>query len=89
MSTLDDFLAAAGVQPGSVNPDVIRTIVGEGGDPAAVATVLANRKAKSGRDYGDLITDPNQFEARTGDAWAKNSRISPDDPRYQRVLVAL
>lgn len=70
----------------SIDPDVIRTIIGEG-DPAYIASVLANRKAKSGVDYNTLITDPTQFEARTGDAWANNSKISTDDPRYQKALA--
>jgi hypothetical protein len=68
-----------------INPDVIRTIVGEG-DPAHVASVLANRRAKSGQSYDQLITEPNQFEARTGDSWASNSKIATDDPRYQAAL---
>lgn len=70
----------------NIDPDVIRTIIGEG-DPAHVASVLANRKAKSGIDYSTLITDPTQFEARTGDAWNQNSKISTDDPRYQKALA--
>jgi hypothetical protein len=68
-----------------ISPDVIRTIIGEG-DPAHVASVLANRKAKSGQSYEQLITDPKQFEARTGDAWSSNSKIAEDDPRYQKAL---
>lgn len=69
----------------TVNPDVIRTIIGEG-DPAHVASVLFNRKQKSGLDYGTLVTDPSQFNARTGDAWSTNSKIPETDPRYQKAL---
>lgn len=71
---------------GLISPDVIRTIAGEG-DPAHIASVLYNRKAKSGRNYDSLINDTNQFEARTGDAWAKNSKLAEDDPRYQKILA--
>ena len=72
--------------PSQIDPDVIRTIYGEG-DPAMIASVLANRKAKSGRDYADLITDPSQFEARTGKDWIeRNSKLSTDSPEYQRTL---
>ncbi len=69
-----------------IHPDVIRTIIGEG-DPALIASVLANRRSKSGRDYNTLIQDTSQFKARTGDAWDRNSKIAEDDPQYQKALA--
>jgi len=79
--TLDDDATSA-----DINPDVIRTIAGEG-DPAYVASVLANRKAKSGQSYDQLITEPSQFEARTGDAWDQNSKLAETDPKYKAALA--
>src|ERR1035437_9446359 len=71
----------------SINPDVIRTIIGEG-DPAFVASVLYNRKLKSGLDYNTLITDHSQFSARTTSDWDKYKDIPTDSPQYQRALSA-
>jgi hypothetical protein len=78
----------------TVDPDVIRTIVGEvaPGDVAgakAVASVLYNRRYQSGEPYGDLITDPNQFEARTGAPWQGLQNLPPTDPKYQAVASAV
>ncbi len=73
-----------------IDADVIRTILGEAGDDPegirAVASVLRNRHDKSGKPYGSLITDKNQFEARGNpNDWAKSKDIDPSSDRYKNA----
>ena len=83
------------IDPNSIDPDVIRTIIGETSpnDPdgvKAVASVLRNRYYNTGVNYKKLITDPSQFEARTGSSWSNVASIGTDDPKYKAVAsVAL
>lgn len=87
MSTVNLQDVAGTSDYSQINPDVIRTIIGEG-DPAYVASVLRNRQLKSGLDYNTLINDTSQFSARNQPiAWAKNSKIAEDSPQYRKAFA--
>lgn len=75
----------------TADPDVIRTIIGEAGnDPdgqRAIASVIANRAARSGAAAADVVKSPGQFEARNNaDTWAKLQKIDPSSPDYQAAV---
>lgn len=74
---------------------VIRTIVGEAANQGergmqAVAAVIGNRMAQSGRGGDQVVLAPNQFEPwGNASARARMQALTPDSPRYQQAAAAV
>lgn len=98
---LGAILGVPGLSPKQVSPappalpdtsdaDLIaRTAVAEGDATpdswAAVAGVIRNRMAKTGKTAAQVISEPNQFEAYGN---GNIQGVDPGSPRYQAALAA-
>lgn len=74
---------------------VIRTIVGEAANQGergmqAVAAVIGNRMAQSGRTGDQVVLAPNQFEPwGNAAARARMQALTPESQRYQQAAAAV
>ena len=66
---------------------VIRTAYGEDvNHPDAIAAVINNRAKASGQSYGDVVTEPGQFEAWSNPgAASRMMSLSPKSAVYQQI----
>jgi len=82
--------------PQGITPEedqVVRTVYGEAGGESptgqrAVASVIRNRAAASGRSAQDVIFAKSQFEPWNNPATrAKLEALDPNSPEYQKILA--